>query len=133
MVSTLIQTAIDINLKEAYFAGVVIGSTTLLIIIIIMITLLIVVTACMKCTCRRSSQNAGTILQICNSIISLYIYHSLCTAAQEMHVREERIYESPAETIDENILTEIWRKGQGSLYSLALPTDPCPAYDIVGV
>ena len=48
-----------------------------------------------------------------------------------MHVREERIYESPADTIGENTLTEIWSKGQGSLYSLALPTDPCPAYDTV--
>lgn len=48
--------------------------------------------------------------------------------------KEERIYESPTElTTDQvdgrNTNLELCDKNPGSLYSLPLPTDPCPAYD----
>ena len=48
--------------------------------------------------------------------------------------KEERIYESPTELITEqvdgrNTNLELCDKIPGSLYSLPLPTDPCPAYD----
>ena len=50
--------------------------------------------------------------------------------------KEERIYESPTDSeliIDQvdrrNTNLELCDKIPGSLYSLPLPTDPCPAYD----
>lgn len=48
--------------------------------------------------------------------------------------KEERIYESPTELttdqVDEcNTNLELCDKNPGPLYSLPLPTDPCPAYD----